>query len=250
MSENLVDLLNRAAKSKETLFNCAAESFLPFENIAVGGESVACRLQSLLILAGEGKSKEPLISYAAELDTPESTRASCFASSIGLIYRNNRDRVISRLGASKSGAFIFARDYDLNIRPKSIQLWSISFIYKDGYLHVTSVFGYCKLLPLLPYEILGAQVVGYKLAQLIGANGAKFYWYFHSIKPDRTSSANFGAERKFWNKIPLDSEVFEMLRLEAEIRKSKPNFAPLPNMPLSEDCLDFIEDVHKFWTQS
>lgn len=223
-----------------------------------GANGLALRMQACLVLAGMGKSFQPLIHFDPRLR--ELTKGRRFFSTcVGQHFERQRARVLDDLLNPKLsyGTLIFVDDYGLqkaqNFRP-SLWLCNIAVNRRINKVTVTTTFGHCVPLPLLPYEIVGiATIVQWFISNLGQVGQVEYVWDFHSISVKETVLLD--QPQVIFDTVPDVREVSEIIRLEAQMRKAKESgnklaIQPMPRFPLSEQAEQLSNDIFLHWSNN
>lgn len=245
MLNELTKAISKIAEKKETQYDLTFRTDGGMSEHAIGLKPVALKVYALTILAGIGKDRYPISAYDGDLQVILN-RKKFFSTNMGLHFDTQKTRVLNDLSHKwGNGTFMFTDIYGLQkgtkFRPR---LWSLNFALRNRELFGHATFGHCDLFPMLPYEILGATVIGEWMLKMTGMKVVNWSWYFHSITNKTVRELE---QQPMFTKIPEPSEVFETLRLEEMIRNFKPKIPPFPNMALPKELDDFVKQLHEYW---
>lgn len=242
---DLLTTLQKLGNSKMRLDNFFSSTSGTAAEHSIGVKPHANRVYSLMVSAGIGKDKDPIIAYDGNLQVALNKK-KFFSTNIGLHFLNQRKRVVRDVMQKPYyGTFMFSDIYGLQkartFRPR---LWTINFRIDKEVLHGTAVFGHCDLFPMLPYEILGAAWLGDWLRHETGMREVKWGWFFHSISNNKIADLR---PQPMFEDLYDETEALEALRLEGIVRNIRPQLRPMPSIPLSGELDDFVTELFDYW---
>src|SRR5690606_18453228 len=131
-----------------------------YENYWFWKTSIQLHTYVYQIIAGAGKSKDPMCKLDPSLYTVLNQQRY-FGYSLGSIYSDHSEYIVSRLAVRQPGTYLFAPVYNLKKQTSQARprIWSLTLLptFSDRKWELTAqvVGGHCSLWPMLPYEILG-----------------------------------------------------------------------------------------------
>lgn len=203
-----------------------------------------------LVVLRKGKSKQPMCDLDRYL-IHALNDFGFFPNSIGQVFGSQLRHLLEPLQTGKDAIMLFADAYNLQKAKKRSQLWNIWFqSVPSKALHVHVLFGPSKVLPLLPYDIVGAATCIFEVAKLVKKDIKEIVWsfpYLLSCKnvaffPDLTMDYKILPTRP-----PLRDEAIAALEINESL-KVAPNIKPMLKIPMNDIFEELLIELKAIYT--
>lgn len=194
-------------------------------------------------LIGMGKQREPMVEIDPALKKLLN-KQNYFSSSIGKIWTNQQDRIYDHVNIGINSTVLFADGYNIQKAKMKVGLWTLDFnpLYNDS-VDVTAIFGHVHVLPMLPYEIIGAATIIWDFAQTTGMKINSVSWMFHSIDgKTMIDEPEISDPETRLLKVPNIPTAKDYFAAESFAR-SNPFVRPMPDTPSDTTLLYYLDSL-------
>lgn len=243
------EIIYNAVDKRQDLNGCLYETSNTIDEFThvFHSNELSSTLYQMRVMLGLGKQAYPMAFYDPNLSVIKNSN-NFLPSSVGFYFGKQADVVTEDLVKSLESTMIFASKYTLQGGKSKTRagLWTINFQTINGELHVTAVFGPCKIFPLTIYEIAGVEIVAHSIATKIGIKKCNFKWFFHALEGNGfIKDVNKLGKNTMLTEMPGLAECSEVLRIEAVIRAEKPTICPFARIPLNDELTNLIIAIHE-----
>lgn len=192
---------------------------------------------------GMGKQRSPMIDIDPSLCTILNVQRY-FSGSIGFIWERQRERIYDDVNTGISSTVLFADGYNIQKAKMKMGLWTIDINPINNHeFEAVVVFGHAHIMPMLPYEILGAATVIWDFAQVTGMSPKSISWFFHSLD-GKTLDGVVGKSQPEYRltevpSMPVAKEYF----LAEKSARENPFVRPVPKDPTDLPKMHYLEKL-------